>query len=372
MRTFIFSSKQQTSEHAVMVFAGAWTQTRAALAQTPHRKKEDTGMATRILLVDDEPGIRETLHKILAMHGFDVTSASTVAEALSQIARRPYDVLVADLNIGQPGDGFTVVSAMKRTHPDCRTFILTGYPAFESALQAIRSQVDDYLVKPASIPELIGVIEQNLRAPGTSHRPMASKRVYEIIREKIPAVVERMLAAMKAQPELASLGHSDQDHISPFAPLLQELAWMLENPESSAGMMQAAAWRGYVQRLQGYSIPLVITSFRLLEDLLYDLVNENLLLLEISEVIPDIRRLNSALAVQLEASIKAYLETHERRLVFDRSEKWAGWLCLRCCWNRPVPKDSAEYATLTESIQAEFDAHDCEAFARQNWRRMGT
>jgi len=327
-------------------------------------------MATRVLFVDDEPAIRETLHQILTMHGFDVTSAGRVAEALQQIASGPFDVLIADLNIGQPGDGFTVVSAMKRTHPDCRTFILTGYPAFESALQAIRSQVDDYLVKPASVPALIGLIEQNLRTPGKKRRPMASKRIYEVIRDQKPVVTERLTEAMKTHPELAALGRSDQDRASSITPILEELVRLLEKPEvaGSGSKMQAAAWRGHVQRLQGYSIPLVITSFRLLEDLLYEVVNENLLLLEISQVIPDIRRLNSALILQLEATIKSYLETHERRLAFDSSDKWAGWLCLRCCWNRPAPQSALERQAIEESIRVEFEAHDCETFARENWR----
>ena len=66
-----------------------------------------------------------------------------------------FDVLISDLNIGQPGDGFTVVSAMRRSQPACITLILTGYPGFDTALEAIRSQVDDYLIKPAAIPTLI-------------------------------------------------------------------------------------------------------------------------------------------------------------------------------------------------------------------------
>ena len=74
--------------------------------------------------------------RILAMHGFEVTSAATVAEALSKIASHPFDVLISDLNIGEPGDGFTVVSAMRRTQPKCFTFIFTGYPAFETALKS--------------------------------------------------------------------------------------------------------------------------------------------------------------------------------------------------------------------------------------------
>jgi ActR/RegA family two-component response regulator len=125
------------------------------------RQKE----AVRILFVDDEPNILLTMPAILQQHGYDVTAVGTVNEALTQITSAQFAVLISDLNIGHPGDGFTVVSAMRRTQPTCITLILTGYPGFDSALEAIRSQVDDYLIKPAPIPSLIKLIEQKLQNP---------------------------------------------------------------------------------------------------------------------------------------------------------------------------------------------------------------
>jgi hypothetical protein len=53
--------------------------------------------------------------------------------------------------------------------------------------------------------------------------------------------------------------------------------------------------------------------------------------------------------------------------VFDKSEKWSGWFCERCCWNRRAPEHENERVALAAAIDAEFDAHDCEAFARQSW-----
>ncbi len=101
----------------------------------------------RVLFVDDEPSIRVTLPAILKRNGFDVTAVGTVAEAIAAISQTQFDILLSDLNIGEPGDGFTVVSAMRRVQPQARSFILTGYPDFESALRAIRNQVDDGLVR---------------------------------------------------------------------------------------------------------------------------------------------------------------------------------------------------------------------------------
>src|SRR5262249_36018443 len=88
----------------------------------------------KLLFVDDDKSIRQTLPRILAKEGFDCTIAASVPEALSQISRQRFDILLSDLNVGEPGDGFIVVGAMRRVQPHARTYILTGYPDFASAL----------------------------------------------------------------------------------------------------------------------------------------------------------------------------------------------------------------------------------------------
>lgn len=118
----------------------------------------------RLLFVDDEPSIRLTLPPVLEDHGFAVTTAESVDDAIARMNDARFDVLLSDLNIGQEGDGFQVVSAMKKRHPGCVTIILTGYPAFESAVLAIRHQVDDYVVKPADIDILVKAIRRKLPA----------------------------------------------------------------------------------------------------------------------------------------------------------------------------------------------------------------
>jgi two-component system OmpR family response regulator len=98
------------------------------------------------LFVDDEPTIRETLSAILRTHGFEVTSVSTAEDALAEIKTAQFDVLISDMNIGQLGDGFTVVKAMRNTQLNCATLVLTGHPATETALLALRYEVDDELL----------------------------------------------------------------------------------------------------------------------------------------------------------------------------------------------------------------------------------
>lgn len=117
---------------------------------------------TRILFVDDEPNIRLTLPPILEQHGFEVKAAGTVAEALKEISASQFDVLISDLNVGENGDGFRVVGAMREQQPDCITMILTGYPAFESAVEALHHRVDDYVVKPVDVESLVSSLRDKL------------------------------------------------------------------------------------------------------------------------------------------------------------------------------------------------------------------
>jgi len=122
----------------------------------------------RLLFVDDESSIRLTLPVILTQRGFEVCVASTVEEALVMMQSEKFDVLLSDLNIGAEGDGFAVVSEMRRLHPKCVNLLLTGFPAFESAVEAIRRGVDDYFVKPADIEVILSTIEVKLKKSETA------------------------------------------------------------------------------------------------------------------------------------------------------------------------------------------------------------
>jgi len=131
----------------------------------PGRSAVGSGqLSKRVLFVDDEPSIRLTLPPILQNRGFEVRSAASVPEALAAINRQTFDILLSDLNVSEEGDGFTIVHAMRTANPKCITILLTGYPAFESAVEAIHHEVDDYFVKPADVESLISTIERKLAA----------------------------------------------------------------------------------------------------------------------------------------------------------------------------------------------------------------
>ena len=266
---------------------------------------------TTILFVDDEPGIRTTLPAILTSFGFSVTSAATVPEALNLIANREFDVLISDLNIGHPADGFTVVSAMRRTQPDAITFILTGYPAFESALEAIRRQVDDYLVKPTEIGALVENIRQKLANPKTAIRHAKPKRLADILEENKPQIIQQWLSAAKQDAKLAAVKLSDQERVDHLAIMTDEMIAKSRGNDISKAGLEAAASHGKTRFEQGYSIPLILREAAILQDVVSRCIQENLLQADISFVIPDMIRIGETLQSLLEESIREYSNAGE-------------------------------------------------------------
>src|ERR1700722_3009512 len=124
----------------------------------------------RVLLAEDDDAVRDMLRATLERDGFEVVAVANVCDALRYIATENFDALLSDLHMPRAGDGFTVVSAMRHTHPQAVTLVLSGYPAIDEALSAIRLQADEILVKPIKISSLRDLIRQKLANPSPQRR----------------------------------------------------------------------------------------------------------------------------------------------------------------------------------------------------------
>lgn len=260
----------------------------------------------RILFLDDEENIRLTLGIYLEDQGYSVTTAGTVPEALTLITQQTYDVLIADLNVGHPGDGFTVVSAMRRIHPRAVTFILTGYPAFETALEAIRLQVDDYITKPTDNDALVEKIQEKLSKP-TPHHPIETKRLNEIISANIVKITEDWLASVRKDPELARMRLSDAEYTDHVPQVLEAVLNVSQGKTISEADRRAARAHGATRKKQGYTVPLMIREARLLHDAIATCLQTNLLAVQISYLIMDLISIQSTKQALLEESVDAFL-----------------------------------------------------------------
>lgn len=262
----------------------------------------------KLLLVDDEANIRLTLGAVLEMRGYEVTTAGTVAEALAAIQQQRVDVLLSDLNIGEPYDGFTVASATRRLHPDVATVMITGYPAFDSALESIRKQVDDYLVKPTNVEELIERIEEKLSSP-RHLRPDQRKRPFEVVEEHREKIIAMWLKLVLADPELARLSLTELDRKGHLPNFLTALTAQIGayNLQVTAEASRAAEQHGHQRRERGYTIPLLVRETRVLKTVIYETLQEHLLEIKISQLIGEIIAFSVSMTDQLETSIRAFM-----------------------------------------------------------------
>jgi DNA-binding response OmpR family regulator len=265
------------------------------------------GEGVRILFVDDEPVIRLSVTEILKLHGYDVTSAATVSEAIQEISQKDFDVLISDLNIGSPGDGFTVVSAMRRTRPNCVTLILTGFPAFETALQAIRGQVDDYLIKPAGAEKLVAAIDKHLRTR-RPHLLVPLKRLSCILHENAAEIASKILQSERRILQLPRIHLSEQECQDNAKAFILALASQLEDgqQEISAELVALSARHGLARGEQGYSAPLLVEENRMLCSAILDCIQQNLLTADVSNLVPDLKAIIHILASMLREAITAY------------------------------------------------------------------
>ena len=264
---------------------------------------------TRILFADDEPGIRMTLPAILEMEGFAVSVAATVPEALAWINREPFDVLLADLNIGERGDGFTLISAMRRVQPHAITLILTGYPDFETALQAIRSQVDDYLTKPTDIKHLVAAIEKKVKEP-RHVAPIQVKRVSTVLSENADVIVEEWLKEASRNPDLSAIQLNKKERLDHVRQIVEELAKRVEvdgNPLVEPAK-DGATKHGRERYEQGYSPRHVAIEGRILHSVISHVIQQHLLSIDVSTLISDMMLIGESLHEQFEESLRAFEE----------------------------------------------------------------
>lgn len=270
----------------------------------------------RVLLVDDDDAVRRTLGAVLVHHGFAVTAVSTVAAALEKVSGEKFEVLLADLNVGQLGDGFTVVSAMRRVQPEACAFILTGYPDFESAIQAIRNQVDDYFSKPLKIEELltsIATVRSGKRAPAA---PVSLRKVSKVLADLELDICSQWLAEVLIDPEIAALPLSLAQRSDHIPEMLKEIIRRLDGPLTALSPMavEAARKHGKTRYQQGYTIPQVLFEGRVLQQVISTTIRENLLTIELSTLVSDILQIGETLQGALEISIRIYQSQIPRSL----------------------------------------------------------
>ncbi len=131
----------------------------------------------RLLIVDDDAGMRRTLGRLLERAGFSVIAAASLKEAYELVAEQPPDFAVVDLNLSD-GHGMELVRGLQEIRPGIRVVVLTGYDSIASSVVATKAGAWGYLAKPVDTERLVATLLGDApMPPDEGERPMSADRI---------------------------------------------------------------------------------------------------------------------------------------------------------------------------------------------------
>ncbi len=134
-------------------------------------------MTARILVVDDEEIIRESLYYILEKEGHEVEAAKDGLEALTKVEKQPFDIVITDLEMPEI-KGIELLEKVQRLTPETFVLIITAYASIETAIAALRKGASDYIIKPLEFDDIIFRINRLLE-----HRKL--EREIKLLRQEL-------------------------------------------------------------------------------------------------------------------------------------------------------------------------------------------
>ena len=146
------------------------------------REVEPPTSKGRVLVIDDEPAIRESLHALLTLEGgYTVDLAEGGTEGLQKLARRGYDLVLLDLMMPDMS-GMEVLHEVRERDRETPIFMITAYGSVQAAVDALKAGADDYFPKPFEndklIREIEGVIARRRLEHENTHLKRALKQRY--------------------------------------------------------------------------------------------------------------------------------------------------------------------------------------------------
>src|SRR5881296_2141039 len=124
--------------------------------------RNPTGVNARVLVIDDEPIIRDVLHDILSREGYVIDSVPDAESGLKALDSGERDLIILDLMLPGIG-GFETLKEIKRRDPDSVVVMMTAYGSVETAVQAMRMGAHDYLTKPFKNEDVLRTLSTGLR-----------------------------------------------------------------------------------------------------------------------------------------------------------------------------------------------------------------
>jgi len=160
-------------------------------------------LSARILVVDDDPSMRDTLLVVLEDEGFEVTGAANGYEAIEKIKETSFDLVICDIRMAGM-DGLDTLATLKKSQPELKSIIMTGYASTEDPIRAIKLGVNDYLFKPFDAQQFLKSVRKSIEE---SHKTSAGATEQNVLRDEFLAAMKRVALSLEERSPFMS-GHS--------------------------------------------------------------------------------------------------------------------------------------------------------------------
>ena len=137
----------------------------------------------RILIVDDDENIRNTMKAILEDEGYMVDSAASGNEAILKTEKTTYNIALLDIRLPDM-EGTKLLKLMKESVPRTRKVMVTGYPSMQNAITALNKNADAFLVKPINVESLLKTVKEQLQSQ-QEEREYSEQKVAEFIETRV-------------------------------------------------------------------------------------------------------------------------------------------------------------------------------------------
>ncbi|HMK93768.1 MAG TPA: response regulator [Candidatus Limnocylindrales bacterium] len=137
----------------------------------------------RILVVDDDENIRNTMKAILEDEGYVVDAAVTGDEAIQKTQQTAYNVALLDIRLPDM-EGVELLKLIKDGVPRTRKIMVTGYPSMQNAISALNKNADAYLIKPIDIENLLATVRNQLKLQ-EDEKKFSEQKVAEFIESRV-------------------------------------------------------------------------------------------------------------------------------------------------------------------------------------------
>lgn len=127
--------------------------------------ESERGGKGRILVVDDDEGVRENLAELFDTVGFEVRTAANATEALARLEESPVDVLLTDFRMPGP-NGVELIATCRRRYPGLRAILMTAFGDSFTEIESVRRGAVGYVNKPFEADEIVDLVERILSLKG--------------------------------------------------------------------------------------------------------------------------------------------------------------------------------------------------------------